>query len=101
MRLQRLRPPLTRLVTSRIPTLAGTEMPSGRRWMATRERVALAHNYSCAGCGAVWIPFRDQIDHKVPRAEGGSNDDSNLQPLCDKCHKEKTAADIARMNGRP
>jgi len=49
----------------------------------------------------VWIPFRDQIDHKVPRAEGGSNDDSNLQPLCDKCHKEKTAADIARMNGRP
>ena len=31
-----------------------------------------------------------EIDHIVPLASGGTNDDSNLQLLCVDCHKEKT-----------
>lgn len=61
--------------------------------MATRERVALAHNYMCVGCGNLWRSHLDQIDHLIPRAQGGSNDDSNLRPMCDECHKAKTKED--------
>lgn len=59
--------------------------------METRKRVALAHSYRCAGCGCVWVSSRDQVDHKVGLEQGGSNEDSNLQPLCKPCHDKKTA----------
>ncbi|ATA57829.1 HNH endonuclease [Variovorax boronicumulans] len=59
--------------------------------MAKRDRVALAHGYRCANCGATWSPSRDHIDHIVELTDGGTNDESNLQPLCDEpCHREKT-----------
>ncbi|MEI5998246.1 HNH endonuclease [Paraburkholderia bengalensis] len=63
--------------------------------MKTRQRVALAHGHRCAGCGRVWVANRDQIDHVVSLEQGGGNDDANLQPLCDDCHKAKTAAEAA------
>jgi len=36
-----------------------------------------------------------ELDHIVPLFGGGSDDASNLQPLCDACHRAKTA----RENG--
>jgi len=44
-------------------------------------------------CGRAWLPWRDQVDHRVPLEQGGGNDDVNLQLLCDDCHKIKTAAE--------
>lgn len=88
--------------TAVLQTKAGTvERQRGRAWIATRERVALAHGYRCAKCGATWVPSRDHIDHIVELADGGTNDDSNLQPLCDvPCHKAKTDAQArARARG--
>ncbi|MDR5825843.1 HNH endonuclease signature motif containing protein [Caballeronia sp. LZ043] len=67
--------------------------------MRTRERVALAHGYRCSICGRVWQAHLDQIDHDVPLEQGGSNDDSNLRPLCDPCHKAKTADEARRRGG--
>jgi 5-methylcytosine-specific restriction protein A len=32
----------------------------------------------------------DEIDHIVPLARGGSNARSNMQGLCDPCHKAKS-----------
>ncbi len=101
MSLATLKPRLGTLKTSRAPMLeakAGTtEMERGRAWMAKRQRVAAAHGYRCqgAGCGRIWLSHRDQIDHIVPREQGGSNDESNLQPLCHECHALKTAAEAA------
>ena len=38
-------------------------------------------------------------DHIVPLADGGADDESNLQSLCDPCHAVKTAAENrARMD---
>lgn len=76
-----------------------TERIRGRAWMATRHRVALAHGYRCAGCTRVWDSSRDQIDHLVPLEQGGSNDDTNLRPMCNECHQAKTA-DEARERSK-
>ena len=105
MTLQTLKPRLQSLNINRAPTLqvkaGSTVMPSGRGWMATRDRVALAHGYRCAKCGSVWVAARDHIDHIIPREQGGSNEDFNLQPLCDApCHADKTAAEAKVRAGR-
>jgi 5-methylcytosine-specific restriction endonuclease McrA len=38
-------------------------------------------------------------DHIVPLAEGGSDDDDNIQPLCRACSDAKTATESARGRG--
>ena len=104
MSLTTLKPKLKAMSTTRVKTLdakAGTtEMERGRAWMAKRERVALAHGYRCAGCRCVWVPSRDQIDHRIPREQGGSNDEANLQPLCATCHQAKTTEEAGRRARR-
>lgn len=89
-----LKPRLSIVKTYKVPVLeakAGTtERIRGHRWMETRRRIALAYNYRCAKCGLVWRSHIDQIDHIIPLEQAGSNEDSNLQPLCNECHKVKT-----------
>ncbi|MDQ0040833.1 HNH endonuclease [Variovorax boronicumulans] len=97
MTLATLKPRLSAASLTRTPLLqtkAGTvERERGRAWMAKRERVAQHYSYRCAKCGAVWVSSRDHIDHIVELADGGTNNDDNLQPLCDvPCHKAKTTA---------
>lgn len=90
--------PVLRTTTAPVlDTKAGaTPMEGGSAWMAKRHRVAERYGYRCANCGAVWVSTRDEIDHIVPRERGGSNDESNLQPLCNHpCHAEKTAREAA------
>lgn len=104
MALTTLKPRLQAIDTRKVTTLdakaGSTAMPGGRRWMATRERVALAHGYQCAECGLAWRTHIDQIDHCIPREQGGSNDDSNLRPMCRTCHKAKTDKEAATRAGR-
>ncbi|WP_458760512.1 HNH endonuclease [Afipia sp. TerB] len=38
---------------------------------------------------------KKQCDHIVAIINGGQNRESNLQTLCDWCHKAKTKADVA------
>lgn len=35
-------------------------------------------------------------DHVIPLAEGGRDDESNLQGLCGECHEVKTQAESQR-----
>lgn len=106
MSLTTLKPRLTVGSLTRTPVLqtkAGTtEMERGRAWMAKRLRVAQRFHYLCQGpgCGLVWRPDRDQIDHVIPREQGGSNDESNLQPLCVECHKAKSDAETKVRFGK-
>jgi HNH endonuclease. len=31
------------------------------------------------------------VDHIIPKSQGGTDDDGNLQSLCAACHRAKTA----------
>ncbi|MFM0326095.1 HNH endonuclease [Caballeronia glebae] len=99
-RLQTLKPRVQTQAAARVPMLeakaGSTPRIRGSRWVKTRQRVAVDQQFKCQRCGCVWLPWRDQVDHRVPLEQGGSNDDSNLDLLCDGCHKAKTA-DEARM----
>lgn len=94
-KLTTLKPRVQAANTNRVPMLeakAGTtQRVRGRKWVATRQRVAVDQQFKCQGCGCVWLPWRDQVDHRVPLEQGGSNDDDNLDLLCDDCHAKKTA----------
>ena len=39
------------------------------------------------------------VDHRIPKAQGGSDDDGNLEVICGPCHAEKTARESRRGRG--
>lgn len=96
-KLSTLKPRIQAANISRVATLeakAGTTPRiRGRKWVETRQRVAVDQQFRCQACGCVWLPWRDQVDHHVPLEQGGSNDDSNLNLLCVDCHAVKTASE--------
>lgn len=55
---------------------------------AVRIRVLRRGEFRCAICPAT---ERLTIDHIVPVAHGGSNDETNLQVLCSPCNSRKGA----------
>lgn len=44
-------------------------------------------------CRMCKIRAATEVDHITPRSKGGTDDESNLQPLCHSCHEEKTRRD--------
>lgn len=70
----------------------------GRPWRRKRESILLRDKYTCQSCGTVTLDL--EIDHIVNIAQGGSDDDVNLQALCVPCHKAKTAIESAHGAGR-
>lgn len=90
--------PLQRLDTPHALAALAAPRLRGRRLQALRTRL-LRHSPLCVICLAAGrYKAATVIDHKVPRIEGGSDDESNLQALCGPCHKVKTAAEAARRS---
>jgi len=58
-----------------------------RQWLKIRARVLERDNCTCTYCGA----WAGTVDHVVPIALGGSNDDSNLAACCAYCNRSKGA----------
>lgn len=60
----------------------------------TRRR-HFAINPLCAMCEAAGrVTLAKELDHIVALVNGGTNDPSNRQGLCEPCHKAKTAQDM-------
>jgi 5-methylcytosine-specific restriction protein A len=73
---------------------------TGRRLQAMRARL-FADSPLCAECerqGVVRIAT--QRDHIKPLAEGGLDDDTNVQALCEPCHDIKSEAESQRGRKR-
>lgn len=73
---------------------------TGRRLQAMRARL-FAHSPLCVEClrhgRAV---AATQRDHIIPLAEGGVDDETNEQALCDACHETKSQAEAQRGRRR-
>ena len=62
----------------------------GRPWRRNRDAALLRDRYTCQHCHQVFAPSMLEADHIINRAQGGSDELSNLQTLCKPCHKIKT-----------
>lgn len=54
-----------------------------------KQRLLDAHGSVCQICGRTADPVDLNIDHKVPKAEGGSNNFENLRLTCPKCNYDR------------
>ena len=75
----------------------------GRPWRRKRERILKRDHWlcrceECTSTGALKIAH--EVDHIVPLAEGGRDNDDNLGAINRDCHKRKTAREAARGVGR-
>ena len=64
----------------------------GAKWRKKRLHVLRRDNYLCQLCiRQNKLTAATDVDHIVSKSAGGSENESNLQSLCRKCHKIKTA----------
>jgi len=80
---------------SNVPRIGATPRQRGSVWMRRREQW-LHHNPLCVECmRAGRAAAAEEVDHVIPLADGGDDDESNLQSLCKPCHMAKTAREAA------
>lgn len=73
-----------------------TKRVTGRRLQAMRAALFAAHPL-CAECERQGrATLATQRDHITPLAEGGTDDDDNVQGLCEPCHEVKSKAESLR-----
>lgn len=92
-RLACLKPRVATLDTRRTGMLTTPENygqgRGGRPWRRVADSIKVRDKYTCQQCGRVTV--EGDVDHRVPRSRGGSDDPSNLQWLCRvPCHAEKS-----------
>ena len=63
----------------------------GKVWEMVRAVALKRDGHMCVQCAANG-QYREakEVDHIVPKSQGGSDDLDNLQSLCKKCHDKKT-----------
>lgn len=64
------------------------QMGYGVIWRRIRM-MHLADEPLCQRCGGA----ANVVDHIIPKAQGGTDDEENLQSLCESCHNRKTACE--------
>ena len=62
----------------------------GRPWRRIRDQILLRDLYTCQHCRQVFDPKDLVCDHIVNTAQGGTDEPTNLQTLCNPCHDKKT-----------
>jgi len=55
-----------------------------------------AKEHHCRECKRLLLPGEMIRDHIIPMSEGGTDEESNIQPLCKKCNNKKTQAESIR-----
>ena len=85
-------------------TVCGKEMPPRRSsycsdecyslntWSVARYRALKRDGRTCQLCGFDFKGADLEVDHIIPRSEGGDNAQDNLRTLCIPCHRARTKA---------
>lgn len=98
MKLKTLKPRLATLDTRRAQTVASTARTRGSKWMAIRDLILRRDAGLCQPCmQAGRLTPAVQVDHKLPLAQGGTDDQSNLQAICAACHRRKSVDELAGL----
>lgn len=63
----------------------------GRLSKGLSERLFKLQRGKCACCHADLTKVKQHMDHKMPLALGGANEDWNIQLLCQPCNNQKSA----------
>ena len=58
-------------------------------WYKLRWEILCRDNFTCQYCGQSAPNVRLEVDHKIPVAEGGTNDKDNLTTSCWACNRGK------------
>lgn len=81
---------------------SSSERGYGWAWQKARQRI-LARDCGlcqCEECKRLKrLRVATEVDHIVPKFEGGTDDDENLQAVNADCHKVKTARESRRARG--
>ena len=91
--MQCLKPRLATQPSTVATVTTATERVRGSAWMRIRARVLRAEPRCVLCLAAGRLAAAVEVDHRMPLARGGTDDDTNLQGLCRRCHKEKTDAE--------
>lgn len=77
--------------TSEVTSPAPSTSKKQIRALSLRKRffVMKRDSFACVRCGASGHGVRLEVDHKTPRAKGGSDALDNLQTLCFDCNRGK------------
>ena len=69
----------------------------GSAWEKIRKLVLRRDKGLCVPCKEIGkFAVAKAVDHKVPKANGGTDELDNLQAICTKCHAVKTAREGGR-----
>ena len=60
----------------------------GAAWRTIRARILRRDKHLCQSCQR---RAANEVDHIIGKAEGGTDEASNLQAICTRCHRAKTA----------
>lgn len=84
-------------------TLSSTQRGYGTYWSKLRKVVLLRDSYicQCSECASLnRLRNASEVDHILPKSQGGTNAIKNLQAINKECHKQKTIKErnYARSN---
>lgn len=84
---------------------SAAERGYGNEWRKLRDRILGRDKRLCQPClrqGRTTLAT--EVDHKIPKAEGGTDDEGNLEAICNQdpflCHSKKTAQEAKRAAKR-
>ena len=63
------------------------------KWEEIRQIILERDNNKCVKCEEPGL----EIDHIVAKRLGGTDEEANLQTLCNECHKAKTKEDVDKI----
>lgn len=61
------------------------------KWVKLRESILKRDLHLCQSCLTLGIPkTAKEVDHIIPKVQGGTDEPTNLRSLCSPCHLEKS-----------
>lgn len=98
--------PLPRLARVHAPPEADENYGKGRGgrpWRRKRAQILKRDGYLCRCDDCTrdgLLLLAHEVDHIVPLAQGGTDDENNLRAINRRCHQRKTAREAARGRAR-